>query len=225
MYSGNSFETRNKDTPKSDMKCKSNLYKTTYLVKTNPVFIQGTDFRRIKSQVGSTHQGPPIPFTAVSLDRIYSFVTIIPSTELDSPDAPKSVKKAEIVTTKQLKCRRLDVANDIKDGKIYIGGEKRSGDTTLQQELDDAANLAKAWEETGTRIQPGDFENILGGVLATVLALLILGIIAFFTLKFTYKDYKSTIDTLYDNSKNPATAILSGTGSFFKGIGEKLSIC
>ncbi len=224
MYVGSSFENRKKSTPRSDPSCKSNIYRTTYMVKTTPVFMRSEDFSRIKAQLLSQHQGPPIPFKQVSLDRIYSFVTIIPSTVVEGPEVPVVAKKATTVTTNQLKCRRIDPTKDVKNGQIYIGGDKKPGDTTLQEELDNAANLAKAWEETGTRIQPGDFENILGGVLATVLAFLILGIICFFVLKFTYRDYVGNLRSLYDKAKNPTTAAVS-TGSFFSWIGSKIPGC
>ncbi len=222
MYVGSSFQERKKDTPKSDTVCKSNLYRTTFMVKTSPVFILSEDFKRIQTQLPKSHQGPPVPFSAVSLDRIYSFVTVVPATVIEGPEVPKSTKKSTTVSTNQLKCRRLDTKNDIKNGQIYIGGEKRPGDTTLQEELDNAANLVKAWEETGTRIQPGDFENILGGVLATVLALLILGILAYFTLKFTYKDYIPVLRELYDKTKNP---VKESSKSFFTSLAEKFHIC
>lgn len=224
MYVGSSFERRKKNTPRSDLLCKSNVYRTTYMVKTTPVFIRSEDFSRIKSQLPTFHQGPPNPYRPISLDRIYSFVTIIPSTDVEGPEVPKTIKKSTTVTAKQLKCRRIDPTKDITNGQIYIGGEK-PGDTTLQQELDNAADLAKAWDETGTRIQPGDFENILGGILATVLALLCIGILAFFVLRFTYKDYVGTLRSLYDKTKNPVTEISGKTGSFFSRIGQKLHFC
>ncbi len=223
MYVGSSFQERKKDTRKTDALCRSNLLKTTFMVKTTPIFIQREDLARIMSQLPSTHQGPPVPFTPVSLERIYSFITVVPSTLVEGPEIPKPVTQSTTVSTKQLKCRRIDASKDIKNGEIYIGGEKRSGDTTLQDELDNAANLAKAWEETGSRIQPGDFENILGGILATVLALVVLGLLAYFTLKITYKDYVPVIRNLYDKTKNPVKELVGK--SMLGSLGEKLHIC
>jgi hypothetical protein len=211
-----------------------NTNKITYMVSTVPVNILQSDFNRIQAlnTLPQTQRKTWSPSSgAATQSRIQNLAIIIPSVKLGKKDEPASSKTGtgnvrvqlpDTVKTSQMKCRPLDEKKDIRDGTIYIGGEKRPGDTTLEDELQNAANLSKTWEETGASVQPGDIENAVGGILGIGIALFLVALISWIVMAFVFRGYKVKVKELYDKTKNPVVGILLTISDFTGSVTGKV---
>jgi hypothetical protein len=166
--------------------------KVRYLVCTKPAHIQGTDLLRLANGLSKTdYRGPVTSLTALTPTEIQTYVTRVPKILIESPKtvgAPTGVPD-DVYLTRELQCRRLDTAKDIEGDKIYVGGAKRPGDSTLEQELLAASDSQAGFVEAGGSIQPGTIETILAIVLGSVLGFLILLGAFFFFWKMSGRNY------------------------------------
>lgn len=201
-------------------------YKVTYMVGTTPVYILQSDFTRLMNlnTIPSAQRKTVSPLGgAPTATRIQNLVIVVPVIKLGEKDKPASsqngntrVQIPDTVALHQMKCRPLDKDKDIKNGTIYIGGEKRDGDSTLDDELQKAANLSKAWEESGSSIQPGDIENTIGGIMGVGIALFLVALISWGVLSVVFRKYTENVKNLYDKTKNPIVGMLLSTSSIIQ---------
>lgn len=212
-YLGADMRGRTKAVSRPVKLCEPILQKVTYMVCMEPAYIRSVDLRRlIKFLKKSVYKAPPVPSAAATATRIRSFVTILPKLLVDGPVSKQGRKQAtykqnEAIPTKALQCRRIDPSKDVEGDKIYVDGV-RPTDSTLESELQNAADSAKEWEDKSEpTVQPRDVERTFGVVIGTLLGIVLLATVAYYTMKFIYGNYRFTLDTLYDKTFNPVKSM------------------
>ncbi len=201
-YLGADIRNRSKKTPTPRDKCVPVLQKVTYSVVKTPVQIAQKDLDRLTKNLDKKvwGEGPPI-VPAPPAGRIQQLLTVIPDLKVgeENPAQIRASEKTGVFTTKQLKCRRIDAEKDIQGDKIIIGGKTRPGDTTLDQELTQVADLENQYEEAS--IQPGDIETIIGVIIAILIGIVVIAVIAFYVLRGTYVKYEDVVTGPFDKVK------------------------
>jgi hypothetical protein len=95
------------------------------------------------------------------------------------------------VSTKSLKCYRIDKRRDVINDKVYVGDQKKPGRTLDQEIADNAIDLSGSDVDptTGNSVRPGDIETILGIVLGVTVGVIVCATIAFLIWKYTFSNY------------------------------------
>ena len=187
QYVGADIRGRSKKTPTPRGLCSPVASRINFLVSTAPAYILSTDLTRLMDRINTSKAyegGPPIASIPADRIRAQSLITVVPSIKLLKVKG--ATQSAAQTTTAAMKCHRLDVGRDVKDGKVYVGGKKRPGDKTLQEELETASDPTKDLEgiEGGKpTVQPGDIENYLAIIFGVLLGIIFLGFISAFVLK------------------------------------------
>jgi hypothetical protein len=154
------------------------------------------------------YKGPATPLAAISFARATTLLTVIPEVRLDAPHTtkPGPISGDGSIALKQMKCHRLDTKRDIKGDRVYLGGKGTPGSSSLDQELQRAADLDKElYGEGEAAIQPGHIEGVLAIIMGVIFGLVVCATIAYAILRFTYKDYLPVVNTLYKESVKPAS--------------------
>jgi hypothetical protein len=196
QYVGADLRGRTKTDPTPRNMCAPVGKKINFLVSTGAAYILPADLSRLVSRltvsdVYKKGSGPPANGKALDVGRTQSLVVVVPkltikgSTATATTTGPNTGANASTVATSALQCRRLDVGKDVKDGKVYVGGGKRPGDTTLDKELKAAADPTKNLDGVRGKasIQPGDIETILAIVFGLLMAVILVGFLASGVLK------------------------------------------
>jgi len=144
-------------------------------------------------------KGPPRPFAEISMNRATRILTLITSITLKAPVRLRDADAA--LSTKSLKCYRIDPKKDIKDDKVYIGGAP--SDTTLADELRKAADLSSSEPPDDGSVKPGDIEGVVGIVLGVTIGVILCATVAFLIWNGTFTKYLS-VQKLYNNPLSAA---------------------
>ena len=144
-----------------------------HFVCTTPAYIADADYGRLK-QIAGAAVGPPLATTVVTPERLRKLCSVVNGIRLGAPPSGGGAV-AGGVDMSAMKCFRLDPDNDIRDGKVYVGG---SGGTALQTELaeGDAAGSMDLPLDTSA----GKMQKWVGIVLGVLLGgAVVLVIVAF----------------------------------------------
>jgi carbonic anhydrase len=165
----------------------------TYYVVMTPADIAAADYQRLTS-IAKDVAGPPKPITEIIESR-YKLLTRI--------DGIKVVNSTQVATTsdggvstKAMKCYRLDTDKDIVNDKVYIGGARPG--STLDDELSGKlATDADAEDTADTSVQPGDIEKWIGIIIGSVIAIVIVAFIIYVVWSGSFRDYVK-VQRMYD---------------------------
>jgi hypothetical protein len=191
-------DLRERGTQKSP-KCPEKMGTVRYIVSTVPVKIDESAFSRILRLLNAgksgypytSGNGLPVAASEITTSDASSAFTRISGILLDGVSTPT---ESDGKLLKQMQCRRLDVQKDVKDGKVYIGGKKRAGDTTLAQELEAAADPTKNLTGAPSQsIQPGDIETVVAIVIGVLVSLVIIAVIVYYLWSVTQRKGKEVI--------------------------------
>jgi hypothetical protein len=210
QYLGADLRGRTSTTPRPDNRCDPVAKKVTYIVRETPALIHSNDYERLKSLTHGVNISPPTPSTPAQSQRILTLLTKLRSssfTVIDPVNKLKRTNTAKMVPTSQVKCRRIDPAKDVINNQVYIGGKQRPRDSTLDQELLNAADLSKEFRVDEAAIQPGDVESWASTILGIIIGIVLCATTAYYVLKGTFKDYLPKVKTLYDKAIHPVNAL------------------
>jgi hypothetical protein len=169
---------------------------TTFYVCLTPIYIQNADLTRLLERAGKGRVGPPKPLTPTVVSRLTELGTRVEGIMLGAPGSVKAAGgttgATNSVRTNAMKCYRLDPNRDIKNNRVYIGGQKP---TTLSSELK---------EDSGQKpgILPGDLQKIISGSLGMIIAIILAAFVFVWTYNFIFTNYKE-VQSYY---KNPVSA-------------------
>lgn len=204
-YDGVALEYRNENSPRPRDFCDPPRTIITYYVSLSPANMTESDFNRFKQL--NKAAGPPKPTTTAITSRITKLCTIVEGIKLDESPVQTDSSGQGGVSTKAMKCFRLDKKNDIVNNRVYVDGKNKPG-TRLSDELLKAANGEDSdlmLEKKDASIQPGDVEKALGIILGIIVGLVIASTIAVIIYKYIFKNYLES-QKLY--AKIPSTADL-----------------
>jgi hypothetical protein len=197
MYDAADTRGRTTKTPAPREFCDPVKRVVTYYVSLTPATILPRDYERLKKYVGAGG-GPPTVSTSTLERRLTRLVSIVTGMKIDTVAGQAKTTAGTIVaptgdgtvSTKQLKCYRIDPKKDIVNNAIYVGGggsgAKQPG--TLADELE-ASEKELAESETPAAVQPGDIERILGIVLGVIVGVIACATIAYVLWNRTFKEY------------------------------------
>lgn len=168
----------------------------TYYVSMTPTRITSSDLDRLQAIAtkNKEYSGPPKPTTDAVTRRLLRLGTLVTGIHLDTAAAAAADGG---VSTKALKCYRINPEKDIQNEKVYVGGQKRPGgpgDRTLADELERAAtdiSGAIAAENIENTIQPGDIEYVLGIVIGVAISIVLCATIWYVINYTTFTNYLS----------------------------------
>lgn len=213
QYTGSDLRGRYGSAPATAFPSALCATKVRYLVTTQPAYIPVADLVRLtQSLSASDYTGPVTAKTALTPTELQTYVTRVPKLVLEAAKvagSPTGVPD-DVYLTRELQCRRLDTAKDIEGDKVYVGGARRPGDSTLDKELAAAADSQAAFAEAGASIQPGTIETILAIVLGSVIGFLILLGAFFFFWKMSGRNYLHRLGQDYPKIFDPIKQFFKG---------------
>lgn len=165
---------------------------TTYYVCLTPIFISNTDYTRLVARGGNTVVGPPKPLTTSVISRLESLCSLVKGINIGVPK-PVGTTDTSLqpdgpgYPTKALKCYRVDPSRDIRDDKVYIGGEGTP--TDFRKEI--------ANEDDRGGIFPGDLQRWISSTLSLIISIILAAFIFVGIFSAVFKNYKEA-QTLYD---------------------------
>jgi len=186
-YPGPSIDGRSALDLRPNSVCAPIARPTNWYVVLDPVEISFADFDRLYGLCDkSILKGPPKPLADISAARAARLLTIIAEITLEGSESLQPADEGG-KSTSALKCYRIDPETDIENDKVYIGGKTKKK-TTLQKELERAAELSGDTPDDGT-IKPGDIERIVGIILGVTIGIILCAFIAFFIWRGTFSHY------------------------------------
>jgi Arc/MetJ family transcription regulator len=193
MYKGADLRGRTGKDSKPRALCEPVKKTLTYYLALSPSSILAKDYERLMARAGTA--GPPKPASEVVQSRLQRLGTLIESIRIDADKAHGATDGG--ITTKAMKCYKLDPKKDIVNDKVYVG-TKRPGDRTLAEELEQASQGSESESEyeSGT-IKPGDIEQTLGIVLGVIVGVVVCAVIAYVLWKYVFTNYLA-VQKLYD---------------------------
>lgn len=167
-----------------------------YYVLLTSATISAAEYQRLK-KISDDANGPPKPITELIESR-YKLLTRIDGINVIKAPTPTTASTKSTnggVSTKAVKCYRLNKEKDIVDNKIYIGHPG----STLESELTKSdATQADGEDSRDTSIQPGDIEKWIGIIVGSVVALLIIAFGIYMVWSGTFRDYVK-VQKMYDS--------------------------
>ena len=185
VYRGADLRGRSADDSRPRAWCEPVNTVLSYYVSVAPAHITAPDLARLMARAGAGRKGPAKPLTEIVKTRIVNIGMRVEGIKLDGPGVGNTGSSGA-VTTKQMKCHRLDEDLDIEGDKVYIGG-KRPG-TTLADELLRPSDDGDA-AVPDSAVQPGDIEKILAIVIGVTIGVLLCGALAYFLWNKTFTNY------------------------------------
>jgi hypothetical protein len=196
-------DLRGRDAKRSRLRSKCDPVSSfvTYYLCLKPIYISPIDYKRLKTRFleEGLYVGPVKPLADTVIDRLVRIGLFVSGIKVGE----------DVVVAKNslnnLKCYKIDPNRDIKDGRVYVGGEK-APKRTLQDELSmgddgttgDGDALSDFASKSGT-IKPGSIEKILSIVIGVLIGLILCATIAYFVMRKTFDNYI------------PASKLYSGT--------------
>lgn len=165
-----------------------------YYVVMTPTSIAATDYQRL-IEIAKGVAGPAKPITEVIESRYKLLTRIDGMVVVDKPGATASTDRG--VSTKAMKCYRLDADKDVVNDKVYIGGNGRPGSTLDKELAGTTASQVDGEDSTDTSIQPGDIEKWIGIIIGVVIAILIVAFIIYVVWSSSFRNYVK-VQRMYD---------------------------
>lgn len=188
-YQGADFRGRTGRDSRPRALCDPIAQVVTYYVIMTPASIAAAEYQRL-GRIAAGAAGPPKPITEVIESRYKLLTRIDGLTVVNKSAADKGV------STKAMKCYRLDADKDVVNDKVYIGGGAPG--LTLDKELAGRkASEADGEDGTDTSIQPGDIEKWIGVLIGSVIAIVIVAFIIYLLWSGTFRDYIK-VQRMYD---------------------------
>jgi len=186
-------DMRGRDAKRSRLRSKCDPVSSfvTYYLCLKPIYISPIDYKRLKTRFleEDTYVGPVKPLADAVVDRLIRIGLFVSGIKVGEDNV---VAKT---STNNLKCYKIDPGRDIKDGRVYVGGEK-APKRTLQDELamkdDGLAGEGDALGEFASKsgtIKPGSIEKILAIVIGVTIGLILCATIAYFVMRKTFDNY------------------------------------
>jgi len=191
MYKGMDLRNRNSDRPYAASHCSSPNASLNWFIL-QPTFISSTDAQRIRSIQAVSNLQPPVPHHELTLERVRTMCSVIPTIELKSDienrNAAESKNTNGIYLTRALQCQRINPATDIKNNAVYLNGVSQN---TLQDELNEkAADSTSAIGNTrGAGVRPKQIEEFLALAVGIGLGIFLFSIAVYYLLQFLYKGF------------------------------------
>lgn len=199
-YPGASLIGRTAQNPKPRTFCAPISTPGVYYVVLTPATISANDMARLIALCDKTiWVGPPKPFADITASRATRLLTLIDKLTIEDKDV--RIQDDKGISTKALKCYRLDAERDIRDDKVYIGGAKK--EDTLAKELARAAELKEQMPEDDGSVKPGDIETIIGIVLGATVGIILCATVAYYLWKNTFHQYLN-VQKLYSSPLSAA---------------------
>jgi hypothetical protein len=172
--------------------CEPVSQKIRYIVSLKKLFITSTDLGRLNRLNSKTFQGACKPAFAAPVSRINSIVNVIPEIIVESSPVKTTLSNEESgkIPTAAVKCRRIDVDKDIKDNILYVGGDAHQ-ESTLAEELSNAADSSKIIGLEKSSIKPGKVQKVIGILIGLLIGVVLSATIAYYVLKYTFPNYES----------------------------------
>lgn len=187
MYPGADIRGRTKENPRPSDQCEPVKRVITYYFCLTPGNIGATDYDRLLTIAGEQRKGPAKPRADALVSRLRALATFIGGINITE----HAVSNGNGVSTKSLKCYRIDKRRDVINDKVYVGDQKKPGRTLDQEIADNAIDLSGSDVDptTGNSVRPGDIETILGIVLGVTVGVIVCATIAFLIWKYTFSNY------------------------------------
>lgn len=228
-YRGADLRSRTADTPRPRDRCDPVQTVITYILSTKAATISWNDYNRLLKISGENREncnkhngrsvqekeayaackagpwvpaagGPPKPRTDVTINRIVKLASRINGIILEDNRTKKS--SGDGLTTKSLKCYKLNPSKDIQGDKVFVGGKDRPGIHTLEDELAAAAAHPELSEAEinaeKSSIKPKDIEGWIGLIVGIVVGLVVCATVIVFLWRRTFVNYGG-VQKLYNN--------------------------
>ena len=181
---------RNEDNSRPRELCEPPKNIVTYYLSLTPALLLPADFERLSSIYQRSGARPPKPTTDAMPDRLLKLCTRIQGIRIDSANFQATKSDGGGVSTKAMKCYKLDSEKDIVGDTVYVDGKNKPG-TTLSDELMKAAtDMSDDVDVTlDPPIKARDVERTIGIALGVSIALVITATIAIYVYKFIFKGY------------------------------------
>ncbi len=190
-YKGADLRGRDAKRSRLRSKCDPIAVYVTYYVCLKPIYMSTIDYKRFKDRfLDDTFVGPVKPVADAIVDKLIRVGLFVSGIKVGE-DADVG-KRNDL---QNLKCYKIDPNRDIKNGQVYVGGEKAPkrtlqdelamGDTGLAGEGDALSEMA----DKAATIKPGSIEKILSIVIGVAIGLILCATIAYFVMRKTFDNY------------------------------------
>jgi hypothetical protein len=187
-YRGADMRGRDGKSSRPRTQCDPVSRTVTYYVIMTPAKITASDYQRLKT-IANNSNGPPIAITELIESR-YKLLSRIEGIQVIDKAANLASKHGnEGVSTKAMKCYRLDKDKDVVNDKVYIGGQRPSGSTLDKELASGEATQADGEDSQDTSIQPGDIEKWIGIIIGVMVAIFIIAFLIYAIWSGTFRDY------------------------------------
>ena len=220
LYKGMDLRGRNADAPTAGSQCSSVTATINWFVLPTTT-ISAVNAAKIRSiQNPSTNDAalkagmtaaqiarymlsnalPPAPARELTLERVRNMAMIVPTikiqSQIDSANqatAAAATSKNGVYLTRALQCQRIDPIRDIKNDAVYLN--EANGPTTLKDELDMVSALDSPLTDitSSTGARAAQIQRTVSIIIGVVFGLLIFVVVAFLSLRHSYKGYEATI--------------------------------
>jgi hypothetical protein len=171
--------------------CEPVSQKIRYIVSLKKFFITTTDLDRLNRLKAKSFEGACKPTFAAPVGRINTIASIVPEIIVESmPVKTSSMEESGKIPTAAVKCRRIDIQNDIKDNVLYVEGDAHP-ESTLADELNAAADSSKIMGVKEDGIKPGKIQKAIGIFLGIFVGVVLSATLAYYALKYTFPNYES----------------------------------
>jgi hypothetical protein len=194
VYKGIDIQNRNGNKEQTAEQCSSLTSSLNWLIFPT-TYISSRDANHIRSIPLPVTNTPPAPEKEITLERARKMCMFIPKVELKSSvDAllAQKDKKKDIYLTRALQCQRIDPSKDVRGDAVYLSD--KTGTTTLNKELDDAANLNSSLDDKTGGVRAKKIEDIIAYVVGTILGFILLALLAYFIYTQLFKGYTGVIE-------------------------------
>lgn len=192
MYKGMDLRNRNSDRPYAASHCSSPNASLNWFIL-QPTFISSVDAQRIRSTQAVSNLLPPTPHHELTLERVRTMCSVIPTIELKSAiekrnAAENAANNNGIYLTRALQCQRINPATDIKNNAVYLNGLPQN---TLQDELNEKAadSSVAVGSAPSTGVRPKQIEEFLALAVGIGLGIFLFSIAVYYLLQFLYKGF------------------------------------
>ena len=192
MYKGMDLRNRNSDKPYAAAHCSDPNSSMNWFIL-QPTFISSADAQRIRNTQFISNLLPPVPHHELTLERVRTMCSVIPTIELKSTIENRKAAEAAgsdkgIYLTRALQCQRINPATDIKNNAVYLNGLPQN---TLQDELNEKAadSSAAVGSSRSSGVRPKQIEEFLSLAVGIGLGIFLFSIAGYYLLQFLYKGF------------------------------------
>ena len=196
VYKGIDIQNRNGDKTQTAEQC-SNINSSLNWLIFPTTYISSRDSKYIRSINLPATNTNPAPEKEITLERARKMCMFIPKVDLKATVEAQLAKKEsskskDIYLTRALQCQRIDPSKDVRGDAVYLSD--RAATTTLNKELDDAANINSSLDDKTGGVRAKKIEDIIAYVVGTILGIILLALLAYFIYTQLFKGYTGTIE-------------------------------